>query len=220
MTSLLRPFLFAKALYLDRRQRKRIEQLERETMDKVQQLLDQKSPLQLELGHSHIHHQDWLTLDRNLECDFFWDFCNGMPFPSDSIDVLYSRNTLQRLSSQQLDFLLLDCCRALKPGGAFFFSVPDVEPVLRAYVENQNYFAANNTAIWRPGWHETGSRIDQVTYMAYNNGHTQFMFDRESVVHLCEKAGLTPTELRSFDTKIDGSHSDPLALYGVARKPA
>jgi hypothetical protein len=46
------------------------------------------------------------------------------------------------------------------------------------------------------------------------------MFDRENVVHLCEKAGLAPTELRSPDPKVDGPVKDPHALYVVARKPA
>jgi SAM-dependent methyltransferase len=220
MPGLLRPFLFAKALYLDRRQRKRIEQLEAETLGKVQQLLDESIPINLELGHSHLENPDWLTLDTNLECDFFWDLRNGLPFPSGSVDVLFSRNTLQRLSSQQLDFLLNDCERILKPGGAFFFSVPDAEPVLRAYAESRRYFEDHSEAIWKPGWVDTGSRMDQVTYMAYCNGHVQFMFDRENVVHVCEKAGLTHTELRSPDPKLDGPLREPDALYVIARKPA
>lgn len=220
MLGLLRPFLFAKALYLDRKQRKRIEQLEDETLGKVQALLDESVPIYLELGHSQLENGDWLTLDTNLQCDFFWDLRNGLPFPSGSVDVLFSRNNLQRLSSQQLDFLLKDCQRVLKPGGKFFISVPNAEPVLKAYAEHKRYFDANAEAVWRPGWHETGSRMDQVTYMAYCNGHVQFLFDPENVVHLCEKAGLRPTTLRSADPKIDGPQPDPLTLYVLAQNPA
>jgi len=121
MTNLLRPFLFAKALYLDRRQRKRIESLEEETVAKVDQLLNDNIPIYLELGHSHLQANDWLTLDQNLNCDFYWDYRSGLPFPEGSIDVLFSRNTLQRLSSQQLDYLLKDCFRVLKPGEVRFF---------------------------------------------------------------------------------------------------
>jgi predicted SAM-dependent methyltransferase len=220
MTNLLRPFLFAKALYLDRRQRKRIESLEEETVAKVDQLLNDNIPIYLELGHSHLQANDWLTLDQNLNCDFYWDYRNGLSFPEGSIDVLFSRNTLQRLSSQQLDYLLKDCFRVLKPGGAFFLSVPDAEPVLRAYAEKHRHFEAHPEAIWRPGWHETGSCMDQVIYTAYCNGHAQFMFDRENVVNLCWKAGFAPAELRSPDAKIDGAPTDPHALYVLARKPA
>ena len=197
MTVLLRPFLFAKALYLDRKQRKRIEQLERETVDKVDSYLDGNMAINLELGHSHIQSSDWLTMDQNLACDLFWDYRNGIPFPSASVDALHSRNSLQRLSTQQLDFLLRDCYRVLKPGGALFFSVPDAEPVLRAYAERRAYFEEHHESIWKPGWHETGSCMDQVTYAAYCNGHVQSMFDRENAVHLCVKAGFVSTELRT-----------------------
>jgi hypothetical protein len=38
MTALFRPLLFAKALYLDRRQRKRIKELETETLAKIEQV--------------------------------------------------------------------------------------------------------------------------------------------------------------------------------------
>lgn len=47
MTALLRPFLFVKALYLDRKQRKRIEQLETETLAKVEEVLDENVPIHL-----------------------------------------------------------------------------------------------------------------------------------------------------------------------------
>jgi SAM-dependent methyltransferase len=220
MTALLRPFLFAKALYLDRKQRKRIELLEAETLAKVEEVLNENVPIHLELGHRHARSNDWLTLDLNLSCDFFWDYRNGIPFPSDSIDRLYSDGHLQQLSGQQLDFVLKECFRTLKPGGTFLFSVPDAEPFLKAYAERRSLVDANNEAVWKPGWHESGSCIDQVIYVAYCNGNANYMFDRENVIHLCEKAGFHPTELRSPDPKIDGPEHPPHTLYLVARKPA
>lgn len=220
MTVLFRPFLFAKALYLDRKQRKRVEQLEEETLTRVDQLLNEKVPIYLELGHSHVQSDDWLTLDQNLACDFYWNYRDGLPFPSGSVDVLYARRTLQQLSAQQLDHLLKECFRALKPGGALFFSVPDAEPVLKAYADNRRHLEASQATVWRPGWHESGSSMDQVSYVAYCNGHAQFMFDRENVVHLCEKAGFSPVELRSPDAKIDGTFEEPDTLYVLARKSA
>lgn len=207
-------------LYLDRKQRKRIEQLEEETLAKVDVLLDEGVPVYLELGHTHTQTHDWLTLDMNLATDFFWDFRNGIPFPVGSIDLLYSRNKLQQLSSQQIDFVLKDCFRALKSGGAFFFSVPDAEPFLKAYAERRNHVDVNHDTVWRPGWHETGSCIDQVNYVAYFNGQAQFMFDRENVIHLCEEAGFKSVELRSPDPQIDGEIQEASTLYVVARKPA
>lgn len=220
MTGLLRPYLFAKALYLDRRQRKRIERLEEETLAKVDQLLNENSPINLELGHTHIQSDGWITLDQNLACDCYWDLRNGLPFPTNSIDVLYAHKILQRLSGRQLDFLLKDCSRALKPGGAFFFSVPDAEPILKSYAEGQRYFEAHPESIWKPGWHDTGSRMDQVSYMAYCNGHTQFLFDRENVVHLCQQAGFSATDLRAPDPKMDGPAKESGLLYVIARKRA
>lgn len=219
MTALFRPFLFAKALYLDRKQRKRIEQLEQETLARVDQILDEGVPIHLELGHTHTQSPGWHTLDLNLACDFFWDYRNGIPFPGASIEVLYSHDNLQRLSSQQLDYILKECFRTLKPGGALFFSVPDAEPFLKAYAEKHLFLDANHAGVWKPGWHETGSCIDQVNYVAYCNGHAQFMFDRENVVHLCERAGFIPTELRSPDPNMDGRTEAPNTLYVVARKP-
>jgi hypothetical protein len=62
--------------------------------------------------------------------------------------------------------------------------------------------------------------MDQVSYVAYCNGHAQFMFDRENVVRLCEKAGFSPVELRSPDAKIDGTFEEPDTLYVLARKSA
>jgi SAM-dependent methyltransferase len=218
MTALLRPFLFAKALYLDRVQRKRMEGLEEETLRKVEELLNANVPIVLELGHRHLRSDDWLTLDQNMYADFFWDYRNGLPFPSDSIEVLYAGNLLQRLSAPQLMYLLKECLRTLKTGGRFFFSVPDAEPILRAYVEKRQFFAADDPAVWKPGWFDTGSRLDQVTYQAYSNGHVHFLFDHENVVCLCQKAGFAHTEFREPEANIDGALSRPDTLYVVASK--
>lgn len=216
MTTLLRPFLFAKALYLDRKQRKRIEQLKAETLSKVEEVLDRDRPINLELGHQHAQDRDWLTLDLNLACDFFWDYRDGIPFPAESIDRLFSHRRLQHLSGQQVDFVLRECFRTLKPGGAFVFSVPDAEPSLRAYVEGRSMAEAQP----QNGGHPTGCRIDPVIAVAYGHGFAQFMFDRDNVLALCAKAGFAPTEWRSPDPGLDGSAPAANTLYAVARKPA
>jgi SAM-dependent methyltransferase len=219
-TAFQRPFLFAKALYLDRKQRKQIERLEGEALTKVRQLLDAGVPIHLELGHTHVGSEDWLTLDMNLNTDFFWNLRNGIPFPSNSIDVLFAKHQLQQLSGRQVVEALRECLRVLKPGGHFFFSVPDAEPVLRAYVAKQNHFLNSQESTVKPGWLETGSPIDQVAYVAYGNGQVNFMFDRESILHLCQQIGFLPTQFRTPDQNIDGFHREPDTLYVVARKPA
>lgn len=214
-----RPFLFAKALYLDRKQRKRTEQLESEALAKVHQVLDAGIPIHLELGHTHIRSGDWLTLDMNLNSDFFWDHRKGLPFPSNCIDVLFAKNQLQHMSGKDVVSLLRDCLRILKPGGHFFFSVPDAEPVLRAYVEKQNHYINTSEPTLKPGWLETGSPMDQVAYVAYGNGQVRFMFDHENIIHICQQVGFLPTQFRRPDPKIDGPQPEPATLYLLARKP-
>src|SRR5262245_4176420 len=88
-------------------------------------------PIRLEVGAGCGGRPGWLTLDKNGQCDLFWDLHRGIPFPDGSLDALYSSHFLEHLSYDEIRAFLSESLRALRDGGTFSVCVPNA----RLYLE-------------------------------------------------------------------------------------
>ena len=60
----------------------------------------------------------------------------GLPYSSDSVDVVYHSNLLEHFDRDVADTFLLEVTRVLKPGGIHRIVVPDFEKACRDYIQN------------------------------------------------------------------------------------
>lgn len=91
----------------------------------------------LNLGCGHHYHQAWTNVDfistgagvigHNLN--------EGIPFETGSFDVVYHSHVLEHLTRENGMFLLQECFRVLKQGGILRVAVPDLEQIVRLYLE-------------------------------------------------------------------------------------
>jgi hypothetical protein len=54
---------------------------------------------------------------------------------NESVDELYSAHTVEHISYTEIDSVLVEWCRVLKPGGKITIKMPDLDFLCRAYVE-------------------------------------------------------------------------------------
>ena len=64
------------------------------------------------------------------------DLSTGIPFKSDSIDMVYHSHILEHLDRDVAEKFLREVKRVLKPGGIHRIVVPDLEKSCRAYIAN------------------------------------------------------------------------------------
>lgn len=83
---------------------------------------------------------------------------------------------------------------------------------------NGQYFLDKALAC-EQGWHETGSPIDQINYIAYMGGEHKFMFDEVNLISLIQQAGFERVSLRSFDERIDLPEREFESIYAEGFKP-
>ena len=62
-----------------------------------------------------------------------YNIARGLPFESDSIDVIYHSHMLEHIDRDISKFFLLEVKRVLKQGGVHRIVVPDLENVCKAY---------------------------------------------------------------------------------------
>jgi SAM-dependent methyltransferase len=71
------------------------------------------------------------SLAENIVCH---NIAKGIPFDSDSVDVVYHSHMLEHLDRGVAEEFLMEVKRVLKPGGIHRIVVPDFEKSVRAYI--------------------------------------------------------------------------------------
>jgi SAM-dependent methyltransferase len=77
------------------------------------------------------------------------DLRKGIPYPHAAFDVVYHSHLLEHFSKESAPVFLRECHRVLKPGGVIRVVVPDLEVIVRLYLE-----ALEKASRGIPGWAE------------------------------------------------------------------
>jgi len=90
----------------------------------------------INLGCGSRIHPDWRNLDVNpyVEGVESWKASEGIPAPSQSVDVVYHSHLLEHLQQEEGEDLIHECLRVLKPGGILRIVVPDLERICTDYL--------------------------------------------------------------------------------------
>lgn len=179
--------------------------------------LREKEEIKLELGSGRKRGEGgWVTVDITSGADINWDLRKGIPLPNDSVDKMYSSHLLEHIPYQQLIPFLRECRRALRSDGEFLVCVPNARLYIDGYISGELFCSKE---MWsQQALVETGSKIDQLNYMAYMNDKHKYMFDEENLVNTLLTAGFASAELRQFDPSVDLKERDFESIYAVAKK--
>lgn len=100
-------------------------------------------PTHLHLGSGPNYLAGFVNIDGNpfAKSDLWLDLRNGLPFPSDAVDSIYSTHMFEHLYPDELNSLLRECVRVLKPSGGVRLIVPNLESAIEAYCQcRSNWF--------------------------------------------------------------------------------
>ena len=108
---------------------------------------------QLHLGSGDRHVSGWLNVDL-VGSDLNLDIAKGkLPFPNDQFRSIVSQHVIEHLTIEdELIPLLKECFRTLKAGGAIWLSTPDMEKVVRSYLDHRNTDMISDRQKRKPEW--------------------------------------------------------------------
>lgn len=151
----------------------------------------------LELGLNEKKGGDWVTLSIEANSDLTYDLLKGIPFPDNSIDLIYTSHTLEHFSFNKINYILSECYRTLKKGGELSIAVPNAREYIESYLKDESLGGESQEMYF------TSSPIDQVNFIAYMGGHHHYMFDETNLIKLIKKNLFTSAKLRDFDVSLD-----------------
>jgi predicted SAM-dependent methyltransferase len=102
----------------------------------------------LNLGCGERFHPDWTNVDLSSGRSgvVAHDLAKGIPFESESADVVYSAAVFEHIRRDDAARFLREIYRVLKPGGIVRVGVPDLEKICRLYLEKLQAAAGDKTA--------------------------------------------------------------------------
>ncbi|MBL0226743.1 MAG: methyltransferase domain-containing protein [Geobacteraceae bacterium] len=200
------------------KQLRRNEQTHQNNRRKIEALLKSSRPIKLELGAGGNRGiAGWTYVDISEGTDLTLDLAKSLPFPDNSVTMIYSSHLLEHFTYHDLVNHIRECRRVLKCGGVFSAAVPNARIYLEAY-QNPGAFDPDNFCRYTPAYNYN-SKIDYINYIAYMAGHHHYMFDEENIIFILKKCGFTDVTLREFDAALDLETRDYETIYvsGVKR---
>jgi len=161
------------------------------------------------------------------------DLSKGIPYPDQSVDVVYHSHLLEHLDRGVAEEFLLEVKRVLKPGGVHRIVVPDLEFLCKEYLEHLNLCESDEAEALRHDDYIDGLLEQSVRREssgsskqararrfienfllgdARKRGEThQWMYDRVSLASKLVLAGYQNVTVQSFDE----SYIQDWSVYGL-----
>jgi predicted SAM-dependent methyltransferase len=97
-------------------------------------------PVHLHLGCGPKYLSGFVNIDANPfnKIDLWLDVRNGLPFPENYADSIYSTHMFEHFYPDELQQLLKECFRVLKRGGGIRLVVPSLTSAIVAYTEKRH----------------------------------------------------------------------------------
>jgi SAM-dependent methyltransferase len=94
--------------------------------------------LNLACGDFYLTNNDWVNLDWYPHSNYVKkaNLLGELRFKDETFDVIYTSHFIEHIPRENLDFVLRECFRVLKPSGVIRIVVPDLENIVREYIRN------------------------------------------------------------------------------------
>jgi len=165
----------------------------------------------LQIGTGPLSLDGWLNSDL-ISADVYLDLTRPLPLPDASFAYVFGEHLIEHLSERDVERLLGELRRILRPGGVLRLTTPDLQKLLALY-EDRNP-VIDREAYTRFLDEETGKRHETPAQTLNDQlrlwGH-RFIYDEEDLTRKLERAGFRDVIRR------EPGESEHEALRGVER---
>lgn len=134
--------------------------------------------------------------------EFLCDITKSIPLPDNSVDLIFSRHTVEHLTYSQLKNHFLECNRLIKVDGLIRMCLPDFDLFIKDYINKKyipNKELMDETSMVGPNENFTDSFINRMLYPDH-----YYLHNYDTLSRILIKCGFSEIEKRlPGDSKID-----------------
>lgn len=103
--------------------------------------LNLKGTVRLNVGCCKKHEKDFINLDLNdYGQDILWDVRDGIPFPDNSVDIIWSQHVMEHFTEVESQAVLREFYRILKVGGTMIHTTPHASDPTSCYFDHKTFW--------------------------------------------------------------------------------
>jgi predicted SAM-dependent methyltransferase len=174
-------------------------------------------PCKLHFGSGDNLKAGWVNVDLHASADLRLDVREPLPFPDNSVTMIYSEHFFEHLTFEDGCRFLRECWRVLQPGSILSTGIPDAEAILRVYAEGDVERWRRTRDRWHPAWCTT--MMHSVNYHFRQDGEHHYAYDFETLAESLTNAGFVNVHRRDWDPALDQESRRGATLYVDAVKP-
>lgn len=105
---------------------------------------------------------------------------NGIPFEDNSFDAVYHSHVLEHFTKEDGEAFTAECFRVLKPGGVLRIALPDLEGIMRNYIQSLDKLAIDpNDEIYKANYEWMLLEMYDQTVRNYGGGNMgKYLFQK------------------------------------------
>jgi predicted SAM-dependent methyltransferase len=160
-----------------------------------------KLPCALHIGCGPNRKPGWVNIDLSKDADIRLDLREALPFPENSVNMIYSEHFFEHLSLEEGIRFLRECLRVLLPGGRLSVGVPNTQLCLQDYVSDDRDEWLKVRDRYHPKWCSTP--MHSVNYFFRQDGEHKYAYDAETLIELVRDCGFSNVHERPWDPTLD-----------------
>lgn len=167
----------------------------------IKEYLNRSSSKALQIGCGNNLLQGWLNTDVAPQYGAtFMDVSQRFPIPDNSLEYIYAEHLMEFFNPSQLEKILKECCRVLKPNGIIRIASFSADKIIKgAYSEAADYFsyATWNAMYYGRGWQNSimakrGFVSASLVLSNFINNHPKVvLYDKRTLTELLRICGFS-----------------------------
>jgi predicted SAM-dependent methyltransferase len=159
----------------------------------VEDYFQKNSLKKIQIGAQSNFISGWLNVDlipKSLDV-VFMDATKTFPFPSNSIDYIYTEHMIEHISFSDAKFMLSECFRVLKKSGRIRVATPNLEFLINLYRDEKNKISSQyiDFSVQRYLKNQTPREDVYVINNFFRDWGHQFIHDYKSLSFLLMASG-------------------------------
>lgn len=138
-------------------------------------------------------------INSQIQSDIPIDICKKLPFPSNSVDLIFSCHVVEHIHFKEFCFFLKESLRVLRKGGVMIITTPSIKKIFSILYgsneEKKNELLKRQSKVMEEDFVEKNPTV-QINIVMRSFGH-RFIYDFDLIKSLSQKIGFEKSILKS-----------------------